>query len=104
MLKEEVEAEDVASIISKWTGIPVSRLIEGEVEKLIHMEERLSERVIGQNEPINAVANALRRSRAGLSDPNKPIGSLFFLVQLESGKQSLQKHLRNLCLMMKALW
>ena len=93
MLKEEVEAEDVASIISKWTGIPVSRLIEGEVEKLIHMEERLSERVIGQNEPINAVANALRRSRAGLSDPNKPIGSFIFLGPTGVGKTELAKAL-----------
>ena len=76
MLTEEVTEEDVAEVVAKWTGIPVSRLMEGEVEKLIHMEERLHERVIGQDEAIEAVSNALRRSRAGLSDPNRPIGSL----------------------------
>src|SRR3954447_5212891 len=74
MLAEEVNEEDVAEVVAKWTGIPVSRLMEGEVEKLIHMEERLHERVIGQDEAIEAVSNALRRSRAGLSDPNRPIG------------------------------
>ena len=76
MLAEEVTEEDVAEVVAKWTGIPVSRLMEGEVEKLIQMEERLHERVIGQDEAIAAVSNALRRSRAGLSDPNRPIGSL----------------------------
>lgn len=93
MLKEEVDSEDIASIISKWTGIPVSRLIEGEVEKLIHMEDRLSERVIGQSEPITAVSNALRRSRAGLSDPNRPIGSFIFLGPTGVGKTELSKAL-----------
>src|SRR6266568_2858424 len=72
-LKEEVDAEDVAEVVAKWTGIPVSRLLEGEVEKLIHLEERLHERVVGQDEADEAVANALRRSRAGLQDPNRPI-------------------------------
>ena len=71
---EEVTEEDIAEVVAKWTGIPVSRLLEGEVEKLIQMEERLHERVIGQEEAIAAVSNALRRSRAGLSDPNRPIG------------------------------
>ncbi len=93
MLKEEVDSEDIAAIISKWTGIPVSKLIEGEVEKLIHMEERLSERVIGQTEPITSVSNALRRSRAGLSDPNKPIGSFIFLGPTGVGKTELAKAL-----------
>ena len=79
MLTEEVTEEDVAEVVSKWTGIPVSRLMEGEVEKLIHMEERLHERVIGQDEAVEAVSNALRRSRAGLPDPNRPIGSFLFL-------------------------
>ena len=74
MLKEEVDADDIASIVAKWTGVPVTRLLEGEVEKLIHMEDRLHVRVIGQDEAIIAVSNALRRSRAGLSDPNRPIG------------------------------
>ena len=78
-LKEEVDAEDVAEVVAKWTGIPVSRLMEGEVEKLIHMEERLHQRVIGQDEAVEAVANALRRSRAGLQDPDRPIGSFLFL-------------------------
>lgn len=93
MLKEEVDAEDVASIISKWTGIPASRLMEGEVEKLVHMEERLSERVVGQDEAIRAVSNALRRSRAGLSDPNRPIGSFIFLGPTGVGKTELAKAL-----------
>ena len=78
MLKEEVDADDIASIVAKWTGVPVTRLLEGEVEKLIHMEDRLHDRVIGQDDPITSVSNALRRSRAGLSDPNRPIGS--FLI------------------------
>ena len=79
MLKEEVEPEDVAAVISKWTGIPVSKLIEGEKQKLIHMEERLAMRVVGQDEAIGAVSNAIRRARAGLQDPNRPIGSFLFL-------------------------
>jgi len=86
MLKEEVDAEDIGEIVSKWTGIPVSRLLEGEVEKLIQMEERLSERVIGQGEAISAVSSALRRSRAGLSDPNRPIGAFIFLGPTGVGK------------------
>ena len=73
-LKEEVDADDVAEIVARWTGIPVSRLLEGETEKLVHMEERLHERVVGQDEAIEAVASALRRSRAGLQDPDRPIG------------------------------
>ena len=78
-VKEEVDADDVAEVVARWTGIPVSRLLEGEVEKLIHMEERLHERVVGQDEAVEAVANALRRSRAGLQDPNRPIGTFLFL-------------------------
>src|SRR5204862_182517 len=73
--KEEVDDEDVAEVVAKWTGIPVSKLMEGEVEKLIHMEQRLHERVVGQDEAVEAVSNALRRSRAGLQDPNRPIGT-----------------------------
>jgi ATP-dependent Clp protease ATP-binding subunit ClpB len=93
MLTEEVTEEDVAEVVAKWTGIPVSRLMEGEVEKLIHMEERLHERVIGQDEAIAAVSNALRRSRAGLSDPHRPIGSFLFLGPTGVGKTELAKAL-----------
>jgi ATP-dependent Clp protease ATP-binding subunit ClpB len=93
MLTEEVTEEDVAEVVSKWTGIPVSRLMEGEVEKLIHMEERLHERVIGQDEAVEAVAGALRRSRAGLSDPDRPIGSFLFLGPTGVGKTELARAL-----------
>jgi ATP-dependent Clp protease ATP-binding subunit ClpB len=93
MLAEKVTEEDVAEVVAKWTGIPVSRLMEGEVEKLIQMEDRLHERVIGQDEAIAAVSNALRRSRAGLSDPNRPIGSFLFLGPTGVGKTELAKAL-----------
>src|SRR3546814_3873918 len=79
MLKEEVDEEDVAEIVSRWTGVPVSRLMEGEMAKLVRMEEVLHQRVIGQEEAVEAVAKAIRRSRAGLSDPHRPIGSFLFL-------------------------
>src|ERR671930_915127 len=75
MVKEEVDEDDVAAVVARWTGIPVDKLLEGETEKLIHMEERLHERVVGQDEAVEAVANALRRARTGLQDPNRPIGS-----------------------------
>ena len=93
MLTEEVTEEDVAQVVSRWTGIPVSRLMEGEVEKLIHMEDRLHERVVGQDEAVAAVSNALRRSRAGLSDPNRPIGSFLFLGPTGVGKTELARAL-----------
>jgi ATP-dependent Clp protease ATP-binding subunit ClpB len=93
MLADEVTEEDVAEVVAKWTGIPVSRLMEGEVQKLIQMEERLHERVIGQDEAIAAVSNALRRSRAGLSDPHRPIGSFLFLGPTGVGKTELAKAL-----------
>ena len=93
MLKEEVDADDIAAIVSNWTGVPVSRLLEGEVEKLIHMEDRLHVRVIGQDDAITAVSNALRRSRAGLSDPNRPIGSFLFLGPTGVGKTELARAL-----------
>ncbi len=93
MLADEVTEEDVAEVVGKWTGIPVSRLMEGEVEKLIQMEDRLHDRVIGQEEAISAVSNALRRSRAGLSDPNRPIGSFLFLGPTGVGKTELAKAL-----------
>jgi ATP-dependent Clp protease ATP-binding subunit ClpB len=86
MLKEEVDEEDIAKIVSKWTGIPVSRMLEGEVKKLVQMEDRLRERVIGQDEALSTVANAIRRSRAGLSDPRRPIGSFIFLGPTGVGK------------------
>jgi ATP-dependent Clp protease ATP-binding subunit ClpB len=92
-LKEEVDDEDVAEVVAKWTGIPVSKLMEGEVEKLVHMEERLHERVIGQDEAVDAVSNALRRSRAGLQDPNRPIGSFLFLGPTGVGKTELARAL-----------
>ena len=93
VLKEEVSEEDVAEVVASWTGIPVSRLMEGEVEKLVHMEDRLHERVVGQEEAVEAVANALRRSRAGLSDPDRPIGSFIFLGPTGVGKTELAKAL-----------
>jgi ATP-dependent Clp protease ATP-binding subunit ClpB len=92
-LKEEVDAEDVAEVVAKWTGIPVSRLMEGEIEKLVHMEERLHQRVIGQDEAVSAVASALRRSRAGLADPNRPIGTFLFLGPTGVGKTELARAL-----------
>ncbi len=92
-LKEEVDEEDIAEIVAKWTGIPVSRMMEGEVEKLVQMEDRLHDRVIGQDEAISAVANALRRSRAGLQDPDRPIGSFLFLGPTGVGKTELARAL-----------
>jgi ATP-dependent Clp protease ATP-binding subunit ClpB len=86
MLKEEVDEEDIAAVVSKWTGIPVSKMLEGEMQKLVQMEDRLRERVVGQDEALNAVANAIRRSRAGLSDPKRPIGSFIFLGPTGVGK------------------
>src|SRR4029077_962247 len=92
-LKEEVDADDVAEVVARWTGIPVSRLLEGEVEKLIHMEQRLHARVVGQDEAIEAVAAALRRSRAGLQDPGRPIGTFLFLGPTGVGKTELARAL-----------
>ncbi|KAF0184513.1 MAG: ATP-dependent Clp protease ATP-binding subunit ClpB [Nitrospirae bacterium] len=93
MLREEVDEEDIAQVVSKWSGVPVSRMLEGEVQKLIKMEERLHLRVVGQNEAITAVANAVRRGRAGLQDPNRPIGSFIFLGPTGVGKTELAKAL-----------
>ncbi|HEX9123653.1 MAG TPA: ATP-dependent chaperone ClpB [Actinomycetota bacterium] len=93
MLKEEVDEEDIAEVVSKWTGIPVSRLMEGEVAKLLHLEEALHRRVVDQREAVEAVANAIRRSRAGLSDPNRPIGSFIFLGPTGVGKTELARAL-----------
>jgi ATP-dependent Clp protease ATP-binding subunit ClpB len=93
MVKEEVDEDDIAEVVSRWTGIPVSRLMEGEVEKLIHMEERLHQRVVGQDEAVSAVANALRRARSGLQDPSRPIGSFVFLGPTGVGKTELARAL-----------
>ena len=93
MLKEEVEPEDVAEVVSRWTGVPVTRLLEGEVAKLVRLEDVLHERVVGQDEAVSAVANAIRRSRAGLSDPNRPIGSFLFLGPTGVGKTELARAL-----------
>jgi ATP-dependent Clp protease ATP-binding subunit ClpB len=93
MVKEEVDEDDVASVVARWTGIPVSRLLEGETEKLIHMEKRLHERVVGQDDAVSAVANALRRARSGLQDPNRPIGSFVFLGPTGVGKTELARAL-----------
>ena len=93
MLAEEVDDEDIARIVGKWTGIPVSRMMEGEREKLVHMEERLSQRVVGQGEAIRLVSNAVRRGRSGLSDPNRPIGSFIFLGPTGVGKTELARAL-----------
>jgi len=95
MLKEEVDAEDVAGIVAKWTGVPVSRLMEGETAKLVRMEDVLHERVIGQDEAVSAVASAIRRSRAGLSDPHRPIGSFLFLGPTGVGKTELARTLAD---------
>ena len=92
-LKEEVDAEDIADVVSRWTGVPVTKLMEGELDKLVHMEELLHTRVVGQDEAVTAVANAIRRSRAGLSDPNRPIGSFLFLGPTGVGKTELARAL-----------
>jgi ATP-dependent Clp protease ATP-binding subunit ClpB len=91
LLKEEVDEEDIAEIVAKWTGIPVTRLLEGEIQKLVHMEDRLSERVIGQEEAVVAVSNAIRRARSGIADPNRPMGSFIFLGPTGVGKTELAK-------------
>ncbi len=93
MVKEEVDEDDVAVVVARWTGIPVDRLLEGETEKLIHMEERLHERVVGQDEAVSAIANALRRARTGLQDPDRPIGSFVFLGPTGVGKTELARAL-----------
>ncbi|GAB4474880.1 MAG: ATP-dependent chaperone ClpB [Anaerolineales bacterium] len=93
LLKEEVDAEEIAQVVARWTGIPVSRLLEAETQKLIHMEERLHERVVGQDDAVRVVANAVRRARAGLQDPNRPIGSFIFLGPTGVGKTELARAL-----------
>ncbi|MDR0823129.1 MAG: AAA family ATPase, partial [Endomicrobium sp.] len=96
MLKEEVDEEDIAEVVSKWTGIPVSRMLEGEMQKLLQLEDRLHKRVVGQDEAVGAIANAVRRSRSGLADPNKPIGTFLFLGPTGVGKTELAKALAEI--------
>ena len=93
MIKEEVDAEDIADVVSRWTGIPVSKMLQSEKDKLLHLEEELHQRVIGQDEAIEAVADAVRSSRAGLQDPKRPIGSFIFLGTTGVGKTELAKAL-----------
>src|SRR5256712_2861913 len=93
MLREEVDEEDIAATVAKWTGIPVTRLLEGEIQKLVNMEERIGRRVVGQDEALRAVANAVRRARSGLADPNRPIGSFLFLGPTGVGKTELARAL-----------
>lgn len=93
MIKEEVTAEDIADVVSRWTGIPVSKMLQSERDKLLHLEDELHKRVIGQDEAIEAVADAVRRSRAGLQDPKRPIGSFIFLGTTGVGKTELAKAL-----------
>jgi ATP-dependent Clp protease ATP-binding subunit ClpB len=96
LLKEEVDAEDIAEVVSRWTGIPVTKLMEGETQKLLHLEDRLHERIVNQDEAVRAVADAIRRSRAGLADPNRPVGSFLFLGPTGVGKTELARALASL--------
>src|SRR5262249_33623134 len=93
LLKEEVDEEDIAEVVSRWTGVPVSKLLEGEIQKLLHLEDELHERVIGQDEAVKAVAEAVMRARSGLKDPNRPIGSFIFLGPTGVGKTELARAL-----------
>ena len=93
ILKEEITEEDIASVVSKWTGVPVSRMLESEAQKLIRMENELGKRIIGQDEVVRKIANTIKRSRAGISDPNRPIGSFIFLGPTGVGKTELTKAL-----------
>ena len=95
MIKEEVDSDDIADVVSRWTGIPVSRMLQSEKDKLLHLEEELHKRVVGQNEAISAISDAVRRSRAGLNDPRKPIGSFIFLGTTGVGKTELAKALAD---------
>ena len=102
MIKEEVDAEDIADVVSRWTGIPVSKMLQSEKDKLLHLEDELHQRVIGQDEAIEAVADAVRRSRAGLQDPKRPIVSLSSSVPPVWVRLELARHSLNSSLMMKA--
>jgi hypothetical protein len=104
LLRNKVTDAEIAEVLARWTGIPVARMMEGEREKLLRMEQDLHHRVIGQNEAVEAVSNAIRRSRAGLSDPNRPIGSFLFLAQRVSVKPSCAKRWLTLCLIAMTRW
>jgi ATP-dependent Clp protease ATP-binding subunit ClpB len=104
MLKDEVDEEDIAGIVSKWTGIPVSRMLEGEVKKLVQMETRLRERVVGQDAALTIVANAIRRSRAGLSDPRGRSGALFFWGRRAWARPKPRAHWLSFCSTMSRRW
>jgi ATP-dependent Clp protease ATP-binding subunit ClpB len=93
LIKEEVDEEDIAEIVSRWTGIPVSKLLEGEIQKLLHLDEALHQRVVGQDEAVQAVAEAVIRARSGLKDPNRPVGSFLFLGPTGVGKTELARAL-----------
>src|SRR5271167_3365221 len=93
LLKEEVDEEDIAQVVSRWTGVPVSKLLEGEMQKLLHLEDELHHRVIGQNEAVTAVSEAVMRARSGLKDPQRPIGSFIFLGPTGVGKTELARAL-----------
>src|SRR5205814_4915296 len=96
LVKDEVTADEIAEVVSRWTGVPVTRMLEGEREKLLKMEERLGKRVIGQEDAVRAVADAVRRNRAGLGDPNRPIGSFLFLGPSGVGKTRSEEHTSEL--------
>lgn len=104
LLRNKVTDAEIAEVLARWTGIPVSRMMESEREKLLRMEQELHHRVIGQNEAVDAVSNAIRRSRAGLADPNRPIGSFLFLGPTGVGKTEFCKALANLCLIATRRW
>ena len=104
MLKEEVDADEIAAIVSRWTGIPLARMMEGEIEKLLHMEARLHQRVVGQEDAIQAVSAAVRRSRAGLQDPNRPVGTFLFLGPTGVGKRRWRVHWPSFSSTTKARW
>ena len=93
LVKEEVDEEDIAEVVSRWTGVPVSRMMEGEMQKLVHMEDRLHQRIVGQEQAVRSVSNAIRRARAGLQDPNRPLGSFIFLGPTGVGKTELARAL-----------
>jgi len=103
ILNEEITGNEIAEIVSRWSGVPVSRMLEEEVQKLSRIEKELQKQVIGQDEAIKKISDAIRRSRVGISDPNKPIGSFMFLGPTGVGKTELTKKLAGFCLMMKML-
>lgn len=103
-MHDTVTEEEIAGIVAKWTGIPVAKLMEGEREKLLHLDEVLHRRLIGQDEAVEKVCEAIQRSRAGISDPNRPIGSFLFLGPTGVGKTELAKALPRACLTMSAAW